>query len=295
MKHFFSNQRLLLTLAGLVLATAIISFTIGSRTMLWPEKFVKDSVSWLQVIIAKPAHQIAGLFEDLHMIRLTFQENQRLKASLQQYVFLVGETEELRAENARLRKMLDFQKETKDYTIRIADVIARNPDQWNNLLVIDKGLKNGIKQEMAVITPEGMVGYVERVSNFSANVRLITDQNPQRYISAKIAGKPVNGWIEGYDAEKKMLIMNKATLDAPVNVGDLVITSGLGGVYPMGLVLGKVAEVTSDNYGLTKKIYVELSAHTDQIDEVFVVERSFIPPEATSENKLQTGYQRQGG
>ncbi|WP_339059922.1 rod shape-determining protein MreC [Tepidibacillus marianensis] len=270
----FGNKHLIILLFSIIILFILVMTTLGSRELTWPEKFVKDSTSMLQGVIYKPANAIAGFFQDIYQFSLVFKENKSLKSSLHQYSQVVAEVNQLRAENQRLKDMLGYkQKVVNQYQLKMANVISRSPDRWNNMLVIDQGLKDGIQKDMAVITTQGLVGKIYNVSNFSANVQLISDSEHGGFIFAAIQSNPqAYGVIDGYDVTKNELKLTKIELDIKLEPGQLVTTSNLGGTFPNGLVIGKIVRVDEGENGFTKTAYVRPEANLYHIDDVFVVQ-----------------------
>lgn len=281
MSNFFFKRRLLALLLSLIVLVIMMGITMKDRPFpTWPERFVRDSFAFIDGIIYKPAAAVAGFFESIQDIYLVYEENKALKQTLQQLTQVTSELNEYKLENEQLRKMLDA-KESKltDYQLRLAEVVARSPDRWNHTMIIDKGTKDGIQPNMAVITPEGYVGRVQSVANFSAQVELVTDIERGNHIGAIVQGNEhIYGVVEGYDPKNNFLIMRKIPLQSEITAGQMVITSGLGGTIPRGLVLGKVVTVKTDDQFLTKDAYIRPSANLNQLEKVFVVERSFITP-----------------
>lgn len=248
--------------------------TMDHRQLTWPEKLVKDTIAWAQGMIYKPASIVAGFFEDVHHFTLLFQENKTLKSSLHQYSQVVAEVNQLKEENKRLKEMLEYKENKEDqYQLKVAKVIARSPDRWNNMLVIDKGSKDGIVKDMAVITTQGFIGKVYSVSSFSSNIQLITDTDHSSFVFALIQSEPrTYGVVEGYDKIKNELRITKISLEAKIEPGQLVTTSNLGGVFPTGLIIGEIVRVEEEeDGGLTKTVYVQPAADLYHINEVFVV------------------------
>lgn len=118
-----------------------------------------------------------------------------------------------------------------------------------------KGAQQGIKKDMAVVTSQGLVGRVKSVSQFTSSVELLSSMSRTNRVSAIVQGQEkIFGLIEGYDKEKQLLLFTKIGSDAPVEKDQLVVTSGLGDIFPKGLVIGKIVEVQPDAYGLTKQL-----------------------------------------
>ncbi|MBB5354686.1 rod shape-determining protein MreC [Anoxybacillus mongoliensis] len=275
MPKFFLNKRLIILLVSIMVLVALIGFSLKERNELsWMEKFVKDTVVFMQSIVHKPAQFVAGFFENVNDLRHTYEENKRLKEHLEQYVLLQSEVESLKKENERLRELLNKKESLRDFVAIQATVIGRNPDRWEETLIVNKGSQHGVKKDMAVITPQGLIGKVRSVSPFSATVQLLSAKNRQNRISAFIQGdENVFGLIEGYDEEREALLLKRIPYDAKIEKGQRVFTSGLGGIFPKGLFIGEVEEVVADEYGLTQIAYIKPAANFYDIDDVIIVKR----------------------
>lgn len=144
-------------------------------------------------------------------------------------------------ENKKLRELTGKEKSRGDYTEVQASVVSRNPDKWYDLVGIDKGAQQGIKKDMAVVTPKGLVGRVKSVSQFTSSVELLSSMSRTNRVSAIVQGQEnIFGLIEGYDKEKQLLLFTKISSDAKVEKDQLVVTSGLGDIFPKVLRLGKL-------------------------------------------------------
>lgn len=150
-------------------------------------------------------------------------------------------------------------------------------------MIIDKGETDGIKANMAVITSKGLIGKVKSVSKFTSTVQLLSAMDPNNRVSAVVQGeKDFYGFIEGYDEKKKLLLLKRIPYDAKIKKGQNVITSGLGGVFPRLLPIGKVVDVVPDQYGLTQTAYVKPSANLYDINHVMVVKRKMKQPDVSN-------------
>lgn len=303
---FFGNKRLIIILVGLVLLISVVGYTARDRDRLtWPEMFFKDTFSWVQGFFYRPAQAVSGFFQDIEEAYIVYEENRALKSSLDQYARLTAELHDLRVENERLRQALQATENLKNYQLRFAEVVARSPDTWNNVIIIDKGITHGIKKDMAVITDKGMIGRVQSVANFSASVELLTSYERLNHISAVVQTQTevngvttydnVNGVIEEYDPQERLLVMRKIPWEKKIEVNQQVITSGLGGVIPRNLPIGYIVRVEPDDYGLTQTAYIQPSADFTQLNEVMVVERMYtISPDGELIPQGQGGNQPNG-
>jgi rod shape-determining protein MreC len=285
--NFFGNKRLIAILIGLIVLIAVMGATLKERPFpTWPERIVKDSVSFVQGFFYKPTMMVSGVFDNVKHIYNVYEENKTLKANQDKYEQLKVEADQLRRENAQLRSMLSIKDDKlKGYHVYTADVIARTPDRWNNMLTISKGKNDGIEPDMAVVSAQGaLIGRIQSVSTFSSQVELLMDIEQANHISATIQGnQAIYGVIESYDLEKHELIMRKIpkTKDLKIIPGQYVTTSGMGGVMPPGLIIGRVRSVEDGDYGLTQTARITPLANFYQIEQVFVVKRDFVVrPEA---------------
>ncbi|MGO4888568.1 rod shape-determining protein MreC [Anaerobacillus sp. MEB173] len=276
MPHFFSNKRLIVLMVCIIVLVALIGFSIKDRERLTvPEQFMKDSVGWVQSIFIKPAQYVAGFFENISEMKNIYEENKILKSRLDEFAALSVELQLVQKENKSLQEMLDTKESLFDYSLRPALVIHRSPDRWSEYIGINKGEQHGIEKNMAVITAHGLIGKVRNVSQFTSTVQLLTDHDRTNRVSAMVLGEEsVFGFIEGYDHERGTLMFKKIDTEAPVEVDQTVISSGKGGMFPRGLIIGKIVHVEPDEYGLTKNAYVEPAANFYDMDFVMVVERS---------------------
>lgn len=255
--------------------------------MTWPEKFVNDTVSWTQGLIYKPVGAIADFFQDITRLHRLHKENESLKRTLAYYAIDRARLNTLEKENERLQNALDFterQKNWDQYKYRIAQVVAMSPDANTQTIKIDLGSKDGIKEDWAVVTEQGLIGIVVRVSPFYSFVQPITNIDEKaldaKGIAATVKGNTTRsfGIIQGYNHAKQVLLMTKISQDDPLKEGDIIVTSGRGRIYPPGLVIGTVQSRTLGE-GLTHVAEVIPAARIDQLHEVFVVE----PPEEVQE------------
>lgn len=283
MQRFSSNKRLILLLVGVIVLVALISFSLRDRQHAsLPEKVVKDAVGFGQTLFSKPAHYMTNVLGRIEGILYTYEENKKLKARLEEYASNQSELIDVRAENNRLREIIDKQESLRSFNPIHATVISRNPDQWEEKIIIDKGSSHGIEKNMAVMTAKGLIGKVILVTPFTSTVELLSTENRNFRVAAEIPGeKPVFGLLEGYDRKRKEIVMKRIDSSYTLEVGQQVISSGLGGIFPKGLLIGKVTEVSTEDYGLTKIAYIQPAAEFSLLDHVMVVKRKTVTVDGT--------------
>lgn len=287
---FFRKKRLFIILIGMIVLVVLIGFSLKSRDKLsTPEQFVQDAVGWVQNVVHAPVKYVTNVFSNIDDVKNAYQENQVLKEKVSQYKGLIYDVQELEKENEELRNILEKTESMRDFTSIQATVTARSPERWVEQVTINKGSQHGIKANMAVITADGMVGKIQTVSAFTATVQLLSGFDEFNRISAMISqekGKNVFGLVEEYDKEDHSLffrIIEESEKD--VEKGDLVVSSGMGGVFPAGLPIGTVKEVVPDQYGLTNIALVEPAADMYEINHVIVVDRELSNDEVEEEKE----------
>ncbi|WP_026585370.1 rod shape-determining protein MreC [Bacillus sp. J33] len=282
MPQFFLNKRLIILLVSIIILVALIGFSLKDRENLtWPEQFLKDTTGFVQNAVSRPVNYVAGFFENIQDLQNTYKENKELKTRLDELARLESEVQRLKKDNTELREILDKKDSLSEFEPKQATVIGRNPDRWHELLIINKGKNAGIEPDMAVITSKGLIGKVKSSNTFTSTVQLLSSMDPTNRISAKIQAGEKNffGLIEGYDKENGLLLLKRIPYDAKVEKDQNVITSGLGGVFPEGLPIGKVVEIVPDEFGLTQTAYVKPGADFYDIGHVMVVKRGALQPE----------------
>lgn len=271
------NRRLFLVILIIVIVSAVLFYTIKKdRSLNTFESFTKDIVVEVQKIFYKPIHGFSNMIEEFTSLKDVKKENQILKSNVEKMEATETENIELKQEIERLKGELNIEHVLTDYDYLNATVISRNSFYWYNMLTIDKGSHNGIKEGMVVINSTGLIGKITNVSTFSSDVKLITTNDTNNKISVTVTNgdTKLTGIINGYDYKKGLLTVEGISNTATVNNGDYVYTSGLGGVFPSGILIGRVEGITTDDYDLSKIINVKPSAKFDDINFVTVLKRN---------------------
>ncbi|UOF90156.1 rod shape-determining protein MreC [Fodinisporobacter ferrooxydans] len=276
MGRLFNNKRLFGILAALLVLMIVAGITIRKREQItWPEKMVIDLTSWVQGLVYKPVYQVSTFFQDITQLKSLYEENAKLKLSLNNYANLQAQLLDLQSENARLRKDLQFGKKNQGYQFLAAAVTSRNPGFWNSVVTIDKGARDGIQVDMPVVTSDaGLVGRVEKVAADNATVMLVTDTDKVGISALVLNQKRPFGIVTGssdYPGKLEMSFISK--LDG-VKKGDMVETSGLSDIFPKGIVIGKIISIKDDPTGLTQTAVIQPTADLNHLEDVLVVKKA---------------------
>lgn len=186
-------------------------------------------------------------------------ENAKLKTELNQL-------QELKLENERLNKMLGFQQKTS-HDLLPAKIIGRDLFSEQDTLTINRGTQNGVKNSMAIITHDGVVGYVLRADLFSSQIILLTDRYAA--IDAHVQRTRARGIVEG--KTKDHCLLNYLRREDDVKIGDIIVTSGLNHVFPKGIPVGTVQDVKKSQYGISQVVEIVPAVSVSQLEEVFIV------------------------
>ncbi|MBU5593598.1 rod shape-determining protein MreC [Amphibacillus sp. MSJ-3] len=275
---FFRRKRLFTILLALIVLVGLIGFSLTDREQRSTiEEFFQDTFGWMQQIVLTPVNYVSSFFSNIDSMIDMYDENQVLKENLGQYQKILYEVQELRKENQELMNLLDKTESIRDYTPIQATVIARSPEQWFKQVTIDKGKQDGVEKDMAVITAEGMIGKIQSASQFTSTVLLLNGFDRSNRIAVNVNlsedDEDARGFILGYNEEHDKLLLEFTEYYEEIPEGAPVFSSGLGGVFPHGLEIGVIEELTTDQYGLTQIAYVEPSANVNDLRHVIVIDR----------------------
>ncbi len=283
-----TKQKIIAVLALVILLLTMVYYTGDLRSRYTPvEDLTLAVISPVQGFFSRLGHSVLGPFRGFFEYRELLKENERLKRELAVRNNVRYQLLELQKENYRLREMLGF-KERTEYTLLPAEVIARDPSYWFETITINKGYADGVQKDMAVVTSEGLVGSISYVSRNSARVLLLTDS--RRAVSALVqrSRDPGSvGIVEGYPEKKGYLRIINLPPESNIQPGDTLISSGLGGVFPKGLVIGHIIEIDVDQYGLLQQALVNPAVNFNRLEEVFIV--TGVPQEVEDDEESGNG------
>jgi len=207
-------------------------------------------------------------------LRHVRQENEGLREHMASLEQKVTDYREAYIENLRLRRLLDFKNTIHAETIA-AQVVLHDMTGWFQTLIVDKGTRDGVAPDMAVVNDEGVVGRILDVSERYSRVLLITDSGSA--VDALVQRNRVRGILGGKDATACVLKYVRGNLD--VQGGDLIVTSGKDGIFPKGLRLGVVQGIFKDPVDLFQKIEVKPLVRLSALEELLIIKRDANLPE----------------
>ena len=271
---FFARHRKGATLAALVLVS-LICLMVSNRTLVIKPKEIGLSVAGFF------QRSFTGLFTwfgdtagSIGQLRAAREELAAARARLEEMDQATREVLELRRQNAALKEQLDFAQNLPPERIA-AEVIARDTDNLFSTITLNKGSRQGVKKGMPVVAwqgdIEGLVGKVVLVGPGSSQVLPLYD--PQCIVSARVDTTRDEGLVAGQGKDRGTLVMNyvKKIAKDKIGYGDLVVSSGLGGVYPKGINVGRIRDITAPAYETSLVLQVQPIIDFDRLEYLFLV------------------------
>ncbi len=247
---------------------------------------VTTPVRMVGSVVAAPFHAIGNVVSNVTAPQETLSE---LREQNEQLTAEVAKLTEAEKTAERLEGLLGLQS-TYSLESTAARIVGGSSDAWSQTVTIDKGTIDGLEVGMAVCNSGGAIGQIVEVSASSSTVRLLTDENSG--ISAMVQRSRAQGILQGQPDGS--LLLNYVTADSDVSVGDIVITSGLGGVFPKGLPLGTVTSVNRASNATYYTVTVRAQSLAENNEEVLVITSVAAEQAASDEDVAEANTQATG-
>ena len=271
-----NNKKLIWILLSAIAVVSVVAYTMINGANNAVTSAINDAIAWGGRLFSEPVSMVVRFVDSVDNLINTHEENQHLKEKIDKIYELQVRVADLEAENGKMKQELNLTESLSEYTTVHATVIARNPDQWMESLVINVGANEGIQKNMSVMSGNGLIGRIIEVNPTSSKVLLLSnEQSNDGKVAASIQIKSgsANGIISGYDRKTKEYLMTQVDPTVSVAAGDLVQTSGLGGVTPSSLLIGEVTEAKMDDYGLFQTVRIKPAGEMTDIRFVTVIKR----------------------
>lgn len=221
-------------------------------------------------------------FKDIKKMK---EENEQLKSKVAQLEDENSKLQQLENKNKELRDALNIKDQFSDYEILGANIISKDAGNWFNIFKIDRGSKDGVENNFPVITSKGLVGMVIGTDLLSSKVMSLIDNDTM--ISARLSKSRELVRVKGDLALKDegLCLMDHIPLEADISVGDSVETSGVGGIFPKGITIGKINEIRKSSGDLSRYAIIGPAVDFKRLEEVLILKSKNIKTEAGSREK----------
>ena len=246
---------------------------VSSKAALLVLSPFQQAVSWVG---SQVSHVTGSIWE----IVTVHEQNKMLRNEVEQLRVQNLEASEALAENERLRTLLGYRQMMTQFDMVGARVIGRDSATWSSVIIIDRGQKDGVNTDMTVVTEKGLVGHILEAGWNTSKVQLILDPRSSVGTIVQRAESRVAGIVQGDLDNPTMPQMVNIPKNADVVEGDVIVTSGFGGTYPKGIVVGLVSSLQNDSGGLLKIGLLEPAVDFQKLEDVMVITESReAPPE----------------
>lgn len=260
-------------LIALVAANVILLSFASKRVLPFSgvEQVVIFVIAPVQDIWARSLLGLRNIWEQYFFLVGVAEENRRLHQKLENALADNHHCREIEHTNLRLRNLLSFQ-DTLETQGMAARVIAKDPSPWFKTIIIDKGAAAGLRTGLPVVVPSGIVGQITEVARNYAKVLLMID--PGSAADALVQRTRARGIIKGGPGDQYAFnyVLHKYDLE----VGDIIISSGLDGVFPKGLKIGIVSEIRQNTANIFQEVVVHPNVNFEALEEVMVI-LDFLP------------------
>lgn len=278
----FRNRRIkkyyvIIILLIISILLLIFSFIIkDKRNLSIIEKTIKDTTLSINKTINIPINYIDDKIKEYKSKHKLYEKYEKLIKKYDKVKLMETKYEEAEKEIKDLKKVLELNNTLSESSYMNATIINRNIGYWYNTITIDKGEKDGIEKDMAVINNDGLIGIVTKTSKLNSTVKLLTTTDTNSKISVKIKVDEDNyifGLLVGYDKDKKSFIIEGIANNTEIPISSMVTTTGLGNNFPSGILIGRVDKITKDNFDLARTVLVKSSVDFDNINYVTVLKK----------------------
>ena len=263
----------ILTIIAAILGTITLTMIVDTNNIV--VRVLNDGIATVQNAVFRVANDIRNFGQNTFQLFETHEENQRLRAAMYSVELTDIENALLREQNEELRAMLEIDETLNNFERIIAVTVGRDINHWHDFLTINQGSQQGVDLEMAVLSPEGyLIGRITEVGYVFSRFHLMKPHNTDIRAHVEVLGVAgTRGIFHGYDADTGELTVRQVPRDAEIEIGARVITSGLGGVFPRGLLAGYVTDYEISTDGLTQTLFLTNNVDYDDLRFVFIIKR----------------------
>ena len=273
MKKFFANKPVLIMILAVVLLLALAFFSARQRTVPWLENAVGTVMRPIQTAAFKASNGIAGFFSNIFNTTDADLELAKARQQLAMYEQLKLDYSELQKENERLRQSLNYAGSVGDFEYVTAGVIGKSNGAWFDMITVNAGRRQGVEAGMPVMCGDGLVGNVTDVGSDWCKITSVIDSTVNVAVTVERTRDNcmVRGVFATSAAAGRMELYYLPTDLTDLAPGDVIMTSGIGGIYPKGIRVGTVEEVMLDSDASGVNAVVNPSVDFLHIEEVMII------------------------
>jgi len=281
MKKKVNQFKTFVIFAVIAIILGIIALTMSIDTNNAVVRVLNDGIGLVQNVFVSAAHDVSNFGQSTFDLFETYDENQRLRREVYALELANIEISLLQEQNVEYRLMLGIDETLNDFERIPAVTIGRDINNWHNFLTINQGSHHGVELGMAVLSPEGyLIGRITEVNQFSSRFHLMKPHNHDIRARVEVLGVlGSQGTLHGYDADTGELIVTQVPLTIDVEPGAKVITSGLAGIFPRGLLAGYVVRYEISADGLSQTLFLTNNVEYDNLRFVFIIKRGLRVPD----------------
>ena len=274
------EKRYVVIIILIIIMVLFSIFTFGindGRNLTILEKSIKDSCLFVGKIVSAPFDFIDKKIEETKEKKNIYEKYKKMQKKYEKTKLLEAKYKEANKQLQELEDALKIDNDLIKDSYLNATVVNRNIGHWYNTITVDKGSKNGVTKDMAVITSKGLIGKITSVSNFNSTVKLLTNEDINNKISVKIeiGDKYIYGILTGFDSSTNCFQIEGISENTEIPTDSMVTTTGMGDIFPSGILIGTVKRVSTDNFDLARTVEVEPYVNFDDINYVTILKRDY--------------------
>lgn len=258
-----------ITITIIILIIIVVVSNIGTEKISFMQNGISAIVTPIQNVFIFVRNKINNNDQEISEISALKEENKNLREENTKLKEAERELEVLKSENNTLKDYLNLKNKYADYTTVPAYVIERTYSNYDKIVVINVGAKDGIKANMPVISESGLVGHILSVTDNSAKVQTIIDTGST--VSATISTAQESILVKGTISNNELLKASSIPANATVLQGDAVVTSGLGGIYPKGILIGTIKDIVNTKNQTDRYANIETATNLNTLQSVLVI------------------------
>lgn len=261
-----AKKNLIIFSSIILLSFVLMTINIRYSGPLFVEKTVGWVVAPAQRMFTNTRNAVSAVFNHYFFLVNVAKENEHLRRDI----------DALKKQNTDLAEQILWQdrvgsliqyKDQSDYKSILASVIGRDATQWSKVIFINKGTNHGVAENMAVVTDAGIIGHITQALPTSSKVLMLNDSRSA--VASLFQETRVSGIVSGTGQD--FCDMKYVPVSAKVEIGDKILSSGLGGIFPKGLLVGTVTNIKKKKQGLFQEITITPKADLARLEEVLVL------------------------